>query len=60
MSVAAFAADYLSRVGRAAQEEISIGGIITQIDHHFGYDPAALNETPVLGKNKLNMNALVR
>lgn len=29
VSVAAFAADYLGRVGRAAQGGISIGGIIT-------------------------------
>lgn len=59
VSVAAFAADYLGRVGRAAQGGISIGGIITQIAHHFGYDPGALNETPVEGKHKLDMNALV-
>lgn len=39
---------------------ISIRGIITQIAHHLGYDPAALNETPVLGKNKIDMNALVQ
>ena len=60
VSVAAFAADYLGRMGRAAQGGISIGGIITQIAHHFGYDPAAMNETPVSGKNKLDMNALVQ
>lgn len=60
VSVAAFAADYLDRVGRVAQGGISIGGIITQIAHHFGYDPAALNETSVSGKNKLDMNMLVQ
>lgn len=39
---------------------ISIGGILTQIAHHFGYDPATLNETPVSSKNKLDMNVLVQ
>lgn len=42
------------------REESPLGGIITQIAHHFGYDPAALNETPVSGKNKLDMNAPVQ
>jgi hypothetical protein len=59
VSVAAFAADYIGRVGRAAQEGISIGGIITQIAHHSRYDPVALIETSVAGKHKLDMNALV-
>lgn len=60
VSIVAFAADYLGLVGRASQWGISIGGIITQIAHHFGYDPAALNETPVAGKHKLDMNTLVQ
>lgn len=60
VSVAAFAADYLGRMGRAAQGGISIEGIITQIAHHFGYDTSTLNETPVAGKSKLDMNALVQ
>ena len=60
VSVAVFAVDYLGRRGRAAQGGISLGGIITQIAHHFGYGPTALNETPVSGKNKLDMNALVQ
>lgn len=60
VSVVEFAVDYLGRVGRAAQGGISIGGIITQIAHHFRYDPTALNETPVEGKHKLDMNALVQ
>lgn len=60
LSVAAFAADYLGRVGRAAHGGISTRGIITQIAHHFGYDPVALNETLVSGKNKLDMNTLVQ
>lgn len=60
VSIAAFAVDYLGRVGRVAQGRISIRGIITQIAHHFEYDPGALNETPVSGKNKLDINALVQ
>ena len=60
VSVPAFVADYLGRVGRAAQGGISIEGIITQIAHHFGYDPTVLNETPVSGKSKLDMKALVQ
>lgn len=60
VSMEAFAADYLGRMGRATQGGISIGGIITQIAHHFGYDPTALNETPVAGKHKLDMNVLAQ
>lgn len=60
VSVVAFAVDYLSRVVRASQDGISIGGIVTQIAHHFGHGPASLNETSVSGKNKLDMNALVQ
>lgn len=60
MSVAPFVADFLGRVGRATQRRISLWDIITQIAHHFGYDPAALNKTPMAGKHKLDMNALVQ
>lgn len=60
VSAVAFAVDYLGRVGRAAQGGISIGGIITQIANHFVYDPAALNETSVSNKTKLDMNALIQ
>lgn len=60
MSVSSFAADYLGCVWRAAQGRISIGGIITPIAQYFGYDPTVLNETPIAGKSKLDMNALVQ
>lgn len=60
VSVAAFAADYLGRVGRAAQGGISVGGMITQISNHFGYDLASLNETQIFIKTKLDINALVQ
>lgn len=60
VSIAAFTSDYPSRVGRTTQGGISIGRIITQTAHHFGYDPTALNETPVVGKHKLDMNSLVQ
>lgn len=45
---------------KGGQGGISIRGIITQVTHHFGYDPIALNETPVEGKHKLDMNSLVQ
>ena len=59
VNVAAFAANHLGKVGRAAAAGISVGGMITQIARYFGYDLAALNEAPIAGMTKLDMSALV-
>lgn len=59
VNVAAFAADYLGRVGRVFFRGISVGSMITQIIEHIGYGHVLLEETPVVGKNKVGMAALI-
>lgn len=59
ISVAAFAADYLGRVGRADSGGISVGGMITQIAEHFGYQAVLLEDTPIAGHTKIDMSALI-
>ncbi|XP_050890921.1 uncharacterized protein LOC127096386 [Lathyrus oleraceus] len=60
INVAAFAADYLGRVGRATSGDISVGGMITQIADHFGFGAALADSPQVPGKNKLDMAALIQ
>lgn len=60
INVASFAADYLGRVGRADSGGISVGGMITQITEHFGYQAVLLEDTPVAGKTKFDMSALIQ
>jgi hypothetical protein len=60
INVAAFAADYLGRVGRATSGDISVGGMITQIADHFGFGVALADAPHVSGKNKLDMAALIQ
>lgn len=60
INVVAFAIDYLGRVGRADSGGISVGGMITQIAEHFGYHAVFLEETPVAGKTKIDMAALIQ
>ena len=52
VNVAAFAADYLGRVGRASTSGISIGGMITQIADHFHYNHELFEISTVPGKSK--------
>ena len=59
INVAAFAADYLGRVGRANSGGISVGGMITQIALHFGYQAVLLEDTPIAGNTKIDMSALI-
>ncbi|XP_050918961.1 ADP-ribosylation factor GTPase-activating protein AGD2-like [Lathyrus oleraceus] len=60
INVAAFVADYLGRVGRADSGGISVGGMITQIAEHFGYQVVLLEDTPIAGKTKIDMSALIQ
>ena len=60
INVSAFAADYLGRVGRADSGGISVGGMITQIAEHFRYHAVLLEDTPVAGKTKIDMAALIQ
>ena len=55
-----FAADYLGRVGRATSNDISVGGMITQIADHFGFGAALVDSPQVPGKSKLDMAALIQ
>lgn len=59
INVAVFAADYLGRVGRANSDGISMGGMITQIALHFGYQAVLLEDTPIAGNTKIDMSALI-
>jgi hypothetical protein len=59
INVAAFAADFLGRVGRANSGGISVGGMITQIALHFGYQAILLEDTPIVGNTKIDMSALI-
>ena len=59
VNVAAFVADHLGRVGRATSGGISVGGIITQITNHFGYDPVVLDKSLIVGNDNFNMTSLV-
>jgi hypothetical protein len=60
INVAAFAADYLGRYGRATICDISIGGMITQIADHFGFGVALVDTPQVPGKSKLDMETLIQ
>ena len=60
INVAAFVAHYLGRVGREDSEGISVGGMITQIVEHFGYQAVLLEDTLVVGKTKIDMEALIQ
>lgn len=60
INVAAFAADYLGRVGQPNSCGISIGGMITLIDEHFGYHAVLLEETLVEGNTKIDAGALIQ
>lgn len=55
-----FVANYLGRVGPEDSGGISVGGMITQIAEHFGYDEVLLDETPEAGKTKIDMFALIQ
>lgn len=59
INVAAFTADYLGRVGRADSGGISVGSMITQIAEDFGYQVVLLEHTPITGKTKNDMFALI-
>ena len=52
---ATFAVNYLGKVDRATYGGISVGGMITQMARHFGYDLVAFNEAHIAGKSKLDM-----
>lgn len=60
INIAAFAADYLGRVGRTDSGGISVGGMITQIVEHFSYHMILLEDTPVGGKTKIDMATLIQ
>lgn len=60
INVAAFAVDYLGRVGRATSGNISVGGMITQIADHFRFGVVLAEAPQVPGKNKLDMAALIQ
>lgn len=60
INVTAFAADYLGRVGREDSDGISVGGMITQIAENFSYHTALLEDTPMAGKTKVDMEALIQ
>ena len=59
VNLAAFAADFLGRVGRASTGGISVGGMITQIADHFNYSRELFEVNFVPGKTKIDMEALV-
>ena len=59
INAAAFAANHLKQVGHATTGDISVGGMITQIASHFGYDQLLMEETVVMGKTKIDMHMLV-
>lgn len=59
INVAAFAADYLGRVGRVDSGGISVGGMITQIAKHFGYQVVLLEDTPIASKTIIDISALI-
>ena len=59
INAAAFAANHLKQVGHATTGDISVGGMITQIASHFGYDQLLMEETAVIGKTKIDMHTLV-
>lgn len=60
INIATFAVDYLGGVGREDSSGIYVGGMITQIAEHFGYHAILLEETPVAGKIKIDMAALIQ
>lgn len=41
-------------------EGISVGGMITQITEYFRYHVVLLEDTPVTGKTKIDMTALIQ
>lgn len=60
INVITFVTDYFGRVGREDSRGISVGGMITQIVDRFGYHAILLEETPVAGKSKIDMEALIQ
>lgn len=60
INVATFATDYLGRVIRGDSSGISVGGMITQIAKHISYNTVLLDETPIAGKTKIDMSALIQ
>lgn len=60
INIAAFVADYLGRVGRTDSGGISVAGMITQIVEHFGCHAILLEDTPVVGKTKIDMESLIQ
>jgi hypothetical protein len=59
INAAAFTVNHLKQVGHATTGDISVGGMITQIAGHFGYDQLLMEETAVMGKTKIDMHTLV-
>lgn len=55
----AFATNFLGRVGRAKAGDILVVGMITQIADHFHYNRELFEVGFVLGKTKIDMEALV-
>lgn len=60
INVVAFVVDYLGKVGRADSGGISVGGMITQIVEHFGYQIVLLEDTPIASKTKIDISALIQ
>lgn len=59
INVSEFIANYLGRVTHAPTRGISMGGMITQIAEHLGYDLNLSSDTPVAGKAKIDMESLI-
>lgn len=49
----------MGRIGRVDSSGIFVGGMITQIAEHFGYDAVLLDETLVTGRTKIDMTTLI-
>jgi hypothetical protein len=59
LNAAAFAANHLKQVANATTGDISVGGMITQIAGHFGYDQLLMEEPAITGKTRIDMHTLV-
>ena len=58
VNVAAFAANHLKQVGHAANGDISVGGMVTQLADYLNYSQLLIEEPSLPGK-KIDMTTLV-
>lgn len=59
VNTATFVANYLGRVARATVEGISVGGMITHVADHLGYEINLSEDSLVVGKTKVDMENLI-